>query len=153
VGLAVFVALSGHAKLGNHAVGYMAVEIAIAKVNLPFDEAFFRGALCNVLVCLAVWLAMAGRSAADKVLAVLFPIAAFVAAGFEHCVANMYFIPLGLFLKGRYGPEGGAALDWLRFAESVLPVTLGNLFGGTIMVGVVYYVIYRCRAFRSSEGS
>lgn len=134
-GLAAIVALSGHAGMNDGAVGSTAVAIATAKVALPFGEAFFRGVLCNLLVCLAVWLAMAGRSVADKILAIIFPISAFVAAGFEHSVANMYFIPLGIFLHGDIGTA-----DLLR---NLVPVTLGNLVGGAGMVGLVYHTIYR----------
>jgi formate/nitrite transporter len=134
-GLAAIVALSGHAQLADGAVGRTAVTIATAKVALPFGEAFFRGVLCNLLVCLAVWLAMAGRSVADKILAIIFPISAFVAAGFEHSVANMYFIPLGIFLHADIGTA-----DLLR---NLVPVTLGNLVGGAGMVGFVYHTIYR----------
>jgi formate transporter len=134
-GLAVVVALAGHDQLGDGAVGRTAVAIAAAKVTLPFAEAFFRGVLCNVLVCLAVWLAMAGRTVADKILAIIFPVAAFVAAGFEHSVANMYFLPLGYFLNG------GITLTGM--IHNLLPVTLGNLVGGAGMVGLVYHTIYR----------
>lgn len=135
VGLAAVVALSGHDRLGDGAVGRTAVAIASAKVALPVAEAFFRGVLCNVLVCLAVWLAMAGRTVSDKILAIIFPVAAFVGAGFEHSVANMYFIPLGAFLGGDI-----TVADTLH---NLVPVTLGNLFGGAGMVGLVYHTIYR----------
>lgn len=135
VGLAAVVTLSGHAQLGDGAVGRTAMTIAAAKVSLPFAEAFFRGVLCNVLVCLAVWLAMAGRTVTDKILAIIFPVAAFVAAGFEHSVANMYFIPLGAFLGGEI-----TVADAFR---NLVPVTLGNLVGGAGMVGLVYHTIYR----------
>jgi formate/nitrite transporter len=134
-GLAAIVALSGHGLLGDGAVGRTAVEIATTKVALPFAEAFFRGVLCNVLVCLAVWLAMAGRTVTDKILAIIFPVAAFVAAGFEHSVANMYFIPLGVFLGADIGTAG--------LLHNLIPVTLGNLVGGSGMVGLVYHTIYR----------
>ena len=142
-GLAALVALSGHGAMGGGAVGRTAVAIATAKVALPFGEAFFRGVLCNVLVCLAVWLAMAGRTVTDKLLAIVFPIAAFVAAGFEHCIANMYFIPLGILLKAQYGTAAAGALDWAAFLRSLVPVTLGNIAGGAGMVGLVYHIIYR----------
>ncbi len=135
VGLAAIVALSGHAQMNDGAIGRTAVAIATAKVALPFGEAFFRGVLCNVLVCLAVWLALAGRTVTDKILAIIFPIAAFVAAGFEHSVANMYIIPLGIFLHADIG-----LADVLR---NLIPVTLGNLVGGAGMVGLVYHTIYR----------
>ncbi len=134
-GLAAIVALSSHAQMADGAIGRTAVTIATAKVALPFGEAFFRGVLCNILVCLAVWLAMAGRTVTDNILAIIFPIAAFVAAGFEHSVANMYFLPLGIFLHADI-----ILADMLR---NLLPVTLGNLVGGAGMVGLVYHTIYR----------
>ena len=145
IGLAVVVYLSNHASMNDGAVGLAYVKIAAAKTALPFGEAFFKGVLCNLLVCLAVWLTLAGRSVTDKMLAVVFPISAFVAAGFEHCVANMYFIPLGLFLK-LGGLEANdvdtTQLDWSGFAANLLPVTLGNIVGGSVMVAAVYYTIY-----------
>lgn len=134
-GLAGVVAFSGHTQMAEGAVERTAVAIATAKVALPFGEAFLRGVLCNVLVCLAVWLAMAGRTVTDKILAIVFPISAFVAAGFEHSVANMYFIPLGIFLHADIG-----IADVLH---NLIPVTLGNLVGGAGMVGLVYHTIYR----------
>jgi len=146
LGLAALVALSGHGQMGNSAVGKTALSIAAAKCVLPFGEAFLKGVLCNVLVCLAVWLAMAGRTVTDKVLAIVFPITAFVACGFEHSVANMYFIPLGVFLREQAVASGAAnlnALNWAGLAHNLLPVTLGNLAGGAGMVGLVYWVIYR----------
>jgi formate/nitrite transporter len=139
-GLAWLVAASGHLSMNDGAVGRTAVAIAAAKCALPFAEAFGKGVLCNVLVCLAVWLSLAGRTVADKILAVVFPVSAFVAAGFEHSVANMYFIPLALF---HGGPEPGAGLNWGGFLHNLLPVTLGNLAGGAGLVGLVYWVIYR----------
>jgi formate transporter len=138
-GLALLVAWSGHGTMGGGAVAKAAVQLATMKCQLPFAEAFFKAVLCNVLVCLAVWIAMAGRTVTDKILAVIFPIAAFVAAGFEHSVANMYFIPLGLFLAG----GDGGALSWSGFLNNLIPVTLGNLVGGAGMVGMVYWLIYR----------
>ena len=108
--------------------------------------------LCNVLVCLAVWLAMAGRTVTDKGLAIVLPIAAFVACGFEHSVANMYFIPLGVFLRDQAVAAGTVnleALNWVGLARNLRPVTLGNLVGGAGMVGLVYWVIYR----RGAAGS
>jgi len=145
-GLAGLVALSGHWQMGGSALGKTALSIAAAKCALPFGEAFFKGVLCNVLVCLAVWLAMAGRTVADKVLAIVFPVAAFVACGFEHSVANMYFIPLGIFLREQAVASGAGNIDllnWAGLVRNLLPVTLGNLVGGAGMVGLVYWVIYR----------
>ena len=134
VGLAVLVWMSGHPALNDGAVGRAAVRIAMAKVSLPGVEAFFRGVLCNVLVCMAVWLTLAGRSVTDKVLAIVFPITAFVAAGFEHSIANMYFFPLALLL--------GAPLDLGQMLAQLMLVIAGNLVGGSVLVAGVYWVIY-----------
>jgi formate/nitrite transporter len=145
-GLAVLVALSGEWRLGNEQVGQAAVRIAAAKTALPFGEAFLRAVLCNILVCLAVWMALAGRSVTDKVFAVIFPISAFVAAGLEHSVANMYFIPLGLLLRDHVDTATIANLDgltWAGFLRNLAPVTLGNIVGGSVMVGLVFAIIYR----------
>lgn len=145
-GLAMLVAWSGHLKMADGGVGVTAVGIAAAKCALPFGEAFFKAVLCNVLVCLAVWIAMAGRNVADKILAIIFPISAFVAAGFEHSVANMYFIPLGLMVRNDPAYAGVpylTELTWPGFIHNLIPVTLGNLAGGAVMVGLVYWVIYR----------
>jgi formate/nitrite transporter len=145
IGLVVLVLLSGEWRLGGDAVGRQAVTIAAAKTGLPFWEALFRGVLCNVLVCLGIWLAQAGRSVVDKVVAIVFPISAFVAAGFEHSVANMYFIPLGILLRGRVDTSGIAQLDtltWLGLVRNLVPVTAGNLLGGGVMVALVYYMVY-----------
>jgi formate transporter len=142
VGLALLVVLSGHWRMAEGAVGRTAVEIAVAKCSLPFVEAFFKGVICNVLVCLAVWIAMAGRNVADKILAIIFPITAFVACGYEHSVANMYFIPAGMLLQTHF-PEISLPLHWTDFAKNLVPVTLGNIVGGAGMVGLVYWVIYR----------
>lgn len=151
LGLVVVVALSNSWKSGDLAVGKTAVSIAAAKCALPFAEAFFKGVICNVLVCLAIWLAMAGRSVTDKISAIIFPISAFVACGYEHSVANMYFIPLGIWLRGLL-PLGGIAhldmLTWAGFLHNLLPVTLGNLVGGAGLVGLVYHVVYRRGAAR-----
>jgi formate transporter len=146
LGLVFLVVLSHHWQMNNNAVGTTAVKIAAAKAALPFWEAFFKGILCNILVCLAVWLALAGRSVTDKVFAVIFPISAFVAAGFEHSIANMYFIPLGLMLKDRIPVGGVENLSWLGLCSNLLPVTLGNIVGGGVMVALVYYFVYRHRA-------
>ncbi|MCE3240712.1 MAG: putative Formate/nitrite transporter [Deltaproteobacteria bacterium] len=113
---------------------------------LPFAEAFFKGILCNILVCLAVWLAVAGRSVIDKIFAIVFPISAFVAAGFEHSVANMYFIPLGILLRESSHVANAEVLTWAGLIANLVPVTLGNIFGGGVMVALVYYFIYRHHA-------
>jgi formate transporter len=149
VGLAVIVWLSHHGAMNGGALALQYVKVAAAKTSLPFAEAFFKGVLCNILVCLAVWLAMAGRSVADKVLAIVFPISAFVAAGFEHSVANMYIIPAGILLGGTV-EHAGALPDWTGLARNLVPVTLGNVFGGSVLVALVYFVIYR-RGERTRE--
>lgn len=143
VGLAGLVLLSGHASLGGGAVAARAMAIAEAKVALPASEAFFRGVLCNLLVCLAVWMAMAARTVTDRVLAVVFPITAFVAAGFEHSIANMYFIPLGMALAWTGKASSSVPLGWTEFARNLIPVTLGNILGGSGLVGLVAWLAYR----------
>lgn len=149
-GLALLVFLSGHAGMNDGAIGRATLEIAAVKTSLPFWEAFFRGALCNVLVCMAVWMTFAGRSVTDKMVAILFPISAFVAAGFEHSIANMYLIPLAMLLKaaGWALPAGGEAIGWAGLARNLVPVIAGNLLGGSVLVALVYYVIYRRPAGR-----
>ncbi len=150
-GLALVVWLSRHGEMNGGAIALKYVAIASAKTSMPFAEAFLKGVLCNVLVCLAVWLAMAGRSVTDKVLAIVFPVSAFVAAGFEHSVANMYIIPLGILLKD--GASATGSPDWPGFAASLLPVTLGNIAGGSVLVALVYYVIYRRGAADGPENA
>jgi formate/nitrite transporter len=127
--------------MNQGAVAAQYVKIASAKAALPFWEAFFKGVLCNLLVCLAVWMAMAGRNVTDKILAVVLPISAFVAAGFEHSVANMYIIPLGILLAAG-APGAGPVPDWWGFLSNLVPVTLGNIAGGSIMVAAVYHLVY-----------
>ena len=141
LGLALVVWLAQHGDMNDGALAAAYVKVASIKVSLPFWEAFFRGVLCNLLVCLAVWMAMAGRGVTDKILAVILPISAFVAAGFEHCIANMYLIPLGIVYAAGV-PAAGPAPDWWGFLSNLLPVTLGNIAGGSIMIAAVYYLIY-----------
>jgi formate/nitrite transporter len=126
--------LAGTLSLGGGAVGETARMIATAKLALPADQAFFRALLCNVLVCLAVWLCYAARDIAGKILAILWPITAFVALGFEHSVANMYLIPIGML--------AGAGFDLAGFAHNLLWVSLGNIAGGAGFVALVYWIIY-----------
>lgn len=142
-GLALLVFLSHHPDLNNGAIAQEYLRIAAAKVSMPFWTAFFRGVLCNVLVCMAVWMALAGRSVVDKAVAIVFPISAFVAAGFEHSIANMYFIPLAMLLQDAGGGAAtGIPITWLGFLRNMLPVLMGNIIGGSVLVGLVYYVIY-----------
>jgi len=138
-GLAAVVFLSGHAEMNGGAVGRTYLQIAVAKSSLSLTEAFFRGVLCNVLVCMAVWMTLAGRSVTDKFIAIVFPISAFVAAGFEHSIANMYLFPLATMLQAAAGQPAEVAWLW----RNLVPVIAGNLVGGSVLVALVYYVIYR----------
>jgi formate transporter len=149
---AILVVLSGQWRFADYAVGANAVKIANAKVQMDFAEAFFLGVLCNALVCLAIWLTYSARSNLDKALAVVFPITAFVASGYEHSIANMYFIPLGLLIKSQDALLASGGIDASQLADldvahflfaNLLPVTLGNLVGGGVLVGAVYWFIYR----------
>jgi formate/nitrite transporter len=143
-GLALLVVLSRHPEMNNGAIAQAYLKIAAAKVAMPFWTAFFKGILCNVLVCMAVWMASAGRSVIDKAVAIVFPISAFVAAGFEHSVANMYLIPLAMLLQAfDSGGEITNAITWVGFFHNLVPVILGNIVGGSVLVALVYYVIYR----------
>jgi formate transporter len=127
--------LAGALDLSGGAVGQTAARIAEAKLNLDFSTAFFRGILCNALVCLAVWLSFAARDVAGKILAIIFPISAFVALGFEHSVANMFLIPIGMLANG-----GG--IDMVPVLRNLLPVTLGNIVGGSGFVALTYWLVY-----------
>jgi formate transporter len=134
---------------GKGAVGEQALSVAATKTGLGFVQAIALAALCNALVCLAVWLTYSARSVTDKILAVVPPIAAFVASGFEHSVANMFFIPMGLLVKSdstfvvQHPVNGLSQLTWGRFlGANLLPVTIGNVIGGAVMVGAIYWFIY-----------
>ena len=145
IGTVLLVYLGRQYEFGGGAVGESALRIADAKTSLGFVQAVALGALCNALVCLAVWLTYSARTVTDKILAVVPPIAAFVAAGFEHSVANMYFIPFGLLVKDELDVPGLALenLTWRGFLiDNLLPVTIGNVIGGAVMVGAVYWLVY-----------
>lgn len=135
VATAIMIFWSGTLSMGDGAVAQTALSIAQTKVALPLDEAFVRGILCNVLVCLAVWLSYAAHTVTGKILAIIFPISAFVALGFEHSVANMYFIPLGMII--------GDTITTGQFLGNLIAVTAGNLIGGSVLVGLVYWTVYR----------
>jgi len=135
LGSALMVFWSGALALGDGAVAETAVRIGEAKVALGFGQAFFSGILCNVLVCLAVWLCFAAHDVAGKVLAIIFPISAFVALGFEHSIANMYLIPIAWL-------AGAEAVTIGSFLANLVPVTLGNIVGGGLFVALVYWLIY-----------
>lgn len=137
---------------GSDAVGITALKIAVAKCELGFVQAIALGVLCNALVCLAVWMTYSARTTTDKILAIIFPVTAFVAAGFEHSVANMYFIPYALLVKG-FDPEFIAkigdkvphleSLTWNAFfVNNLIPVTIGNIIGGAVLVAAIYWVIF-----------
>ncbi len=142
---------AGIMHLGGDAVGVSAIKIAAAKVNLPFDVAFIRGVLCNALVCLAIWLCFAARSVTDKILAIIFPVTAFVALGFEHSIANMYFIPVGILAARNADLLAAAGLSETvtnnlgvsGFMDNLIPVTLGNIVGGGVFVALSYYFVYQ----------
>jgi formate transporter len=146
VGLVVLVLLSHHLDMNDGRVGLSVLNTAAAKIRPDVTTLFVKGILCNVLVCAAVWTAYAGRSVTDKIIAVLLPVSAFVAAGFEHCVANMYFLPLAwLLVQTEHVPAGfdASSITLAGMVHNLLPVTLGNIVGGGGMVGAVYWMIYR----------
>lgn len=145
--------LTGQFAFNQGAVGLNALNIANGKMQYGFMQAIMLGIFCNGLVCLAVWLAMGGRSVTDKILAIIFPITAFVAAGFEHSVANMYFVPIGLMIRAgapaSFWADIGktsadyADLTWSNFLlANLLPVSIGNIIGGVLLVGLAYWFIY-----------
>jgi formate/nitrite transporter len=146
---ALLVFAAGLQDGGRDAVGRQALATAAAKTDLPFLRAVALGILCNALVCLAVWMAYGARSTVDRVVAVVPPIAAFVAMGFEHSVANMFTIPYGLLLESDDGWRNGLAaapdtssLTWSGYLSNLVPVTIGNVVGGTLLVALVYWAAY-----------
>ena len=145
--LVLLIHWSGLAHAGDGAAGVTAVRIADAKVGLSFAEALARGILCNWLVCLALWMATASRTVVGKIIAIVFPIMAFVASGFEHSVANMFFLPMGLVLKAQGVGGASAELTWLSaITRNLIPVTLGNIVGGSLFVGGLYWRAYLRKA-------
>ena len=149
IGTAVLVFASRQYLFGGGSVGHTALGIANSKVQLGFGQAIALGVLCNILVCLAVWLTFSARSTIDKIAAIIFPIAAFVAAGFEHSIANMYFVPMGLLIKN-FAPLFSASanldlsgLTWANFLiNNLLPVTIGNIIGGSVFVAAIYWSVF-----------
>ena len=149
----LIVFLSGQYQFGGGTVGAAALSTANAKMGYDFLQAMALGIMCNALVCLAVWLTYSARTVSDKILAIVPPITAFVAAGFEHSIANMYFVPMGLLIRagapqsfwtaiGKTAADYGN-LTWDRFLiNNLLPVTIGNIIGGALMVGAVYWFVY-----------
>jgi formate transporter len=152
VGTALLVFAAGHHQFGGGLAGLNALQTATAKSGLALDQAFLLGILCNVLVCLAVWLSLSTRQPAHRVLLTLLPVAAFAASGFEHAVANMYFISFGLMIKAdaapafwqaiHSSPENFAALSLAGFGGNLVAVTIGNIVGGAVLVAGMYWMLY-----------
>lgn len=144
------------AGMNNGAVGNAMINVAYSKISLAPEAIFFRGIMCNWLVCLAVWMGFAGRTVIDKVFTTIFPVMAFVACGFEHCVANMFFLPMGIAAFNTCGYAGDidpAKLDAMAQAlnaggacYNIGLATLGNIVGGAIMVGMMYWIAYHKKA-------
>lgn len=153
VSIAILMLLSEQYASGNGSIGAKALSIAETKCSLGFTQAIILGILCNTLVCLAVWLCYSAKSTGGKIMSILFPITAFVAAGFEHSIANMYFVPKALMIKNsadssfwesiHSNPEMYENLTWSNFlSNNLIPVTIGNIIGGAVMVGLVYWFVY-----------
>jgi formate transporter len=152
LGTAALVFLAGQHGFGGGAVGKAALAVASTKAALPTIQLFFLALLCNVLVCLAVWMSFGARSISDKVIVIILPVAAFVAAGFEHSIANLYLLPYALAIKSWAGPEFWAAIGQSAAAypeltvsgalHNIVVATVGNLVGGSLMVGAIYWFVY-----------
>jgi len=146
LGLVILVLFSHHLDMNGGRIGLSILNTAIGKISPDMVTLFFKGILCNMLVCMGVWLAYAGRSVTDKIVGLILPISAFVAAGFEHCIANMYFLPLAWLqtVIGDVPADFDASLITMPgIIHNLVPVTLGNIVGGSGFVGFVYWVIYR----------
>ena len=153
LGTAVLLFMSKQYTYGSGAIGLTALNIAKSKVELGFLQAIALGILCNAMVCMAVWMTYSARSTIDKIAAIIFPITGFVAAGFEHSIANMYFIPIGLFIKDFADPKfwetigktpaDYASITWGSFLfNNLLPVTIGNIIGGVVLVAGIYWLVF-----------
>jgi formate transporter len=146
LGLIILVFFSHHLDMNDGGIALSVLKTATGKIRPDMATLFFKGILCNVLVCAAVWLAYAGRTVTDKIVAVILPVSAFIAAGFEHCVANMYFLPLAwLLIQTGHVPAqfDASPVTISGIVHNLVPVTLGNIVGGAGFVGVVYWTIYR----------
>jgi formate transporter len=143
VGLVVLVYLSHHLDMNSGRIGLTVLNTAVAKISPGVTTLFVKGILCNMLVCLAVWLAYAGRSVTDKIVGLILPISAFVAAGFEHCVANMYLAWLLTEIGGAPANFDASLITIPGIIHNLVPVTLGNIVGGAGLVGLVYWLIYQ----------
>jgi formate transporter FocA len=153
LGTAALLFVSKQWSFSSGVVGLTALNIAKSKVELGFLQAIALGILCNALVCLAVWMTYSARSTLDKIAAIIFPISAFVAAGFEHSIANMYFIPIALFIKSFANeafwtaigktPADYASITWGSFfLNNLIPVTIGNIIGGALLVAAIYWMVF-----------
>ena len=153
IGALIIVAIMYYSNLWNtndYAMGGYALMVATKKASLGFWEALVRGIACNWLVCLGVWLGVAGKDAVSKIIGIYVPVMAFVASGFEHAIANMYFLPFGLLMKANdsvvTASKLGSAVDHLNWynviVNNFIPVTIGNIIGGALFVGAFYYWIY-----------
>ena len=153
VAIALLVFFSKQYLFGKGTVMINMMNIALAKCQTGFISGIALGILCNVLVCLAVWLCFSAKTVTGKVISIIFPITAFVACGFEHCIANMYFVPLGMLIKTFGGEEAYAIMesnnvnyDALNISEfitnNLIPVTIGNVIGGAVLVGMVYWFVF-----------
>lgn len=161
--IVLFILYSGQFNFTGGLLGGFTIKTAVYKVNLTFANAFFMGILCNWLVCMAVWMAFAAKDIAGKLLAIFFPIWLFITSGFEHSVANMYYIPAGILAKSNtvwaenaislgVTPEKLDALNWYNFlVRNLIPVTLGNIIGGTLFVGAIYWLSFMYKGKKSCK--
>ncbi|MEW6402041.1 MAG: formate/nitrite transporter family protein [Chloroflexota bacterium] len=152
IGTAFLMLFSKQYTFGAAGIGITALKTAVAKSELDFMQALVLGILCNALVCMAVWLTFSARSTIDKIAAIIFPITAFVTAGFEHSIANMYYVPYALLIRA-FDPEFVAglgdkvihleSLTWSNFfINNLIPVTIGNIIGGAVLVAAVYWSVF-----------
>ncbi len=144
--LVFLVFMSHHYAMNNGEVGNAVVKLAVSKLSPDFVTIFFKGILCNILVCLGMWMSYAGKSVADKMAGLVLPVAAFIAAGFEHCIANMYLLPLAYVLVQHGHVPAGLDVSVVTIPaiiHNLIPATLGNIVGGAGFVGFVYWAIYR----------
>ena len=150
--VAFLLSISGQWLLGDGLVGIRTILIAKSKIDLSFGQAFILGILANFLVCLGVWMSLGAKSYGSRAIAAFFPVAVFVLSGFEHSIANMYYIPAGILAKNISDLASKTGLDAAALAsinipnmlvKNLIPVTLGNIIGGAILVGLLYFLAYR----------
>jgi formate/nitrite transporter len=159
--LAFLVNASGLLSLSGGGLGATVIKAAVAKASLPFSQALVRGIMCNILVVLAVWMAIGSKDVISKIFACWFPVMLFVMSGFEHSIANMYFIPAGIFASsnpayleaGNISADAIANLNMGGFFANIIPVTLGNIIGGAIVVGISYWYVFRYVPTQAAKAS